>query len=445
MTRAGMLAQRAGGLAPLGLGLAVAAVVLLGAKWAVLLSLALVVAGVGVTYPVTLVCLMWLAMLLDRAGVTGVDLAEFPVTASKLAVVASLGLWALHVVMSRAPFVRWHGVLSAMMGVLASTAFCIAHANSMKSGKFDLYGIAMMAVMVILILAILAEAPLQPVYRFCGVVFVGAMVFSIAGAGGAGEAGRATGTMGDPNEWATLVLLTTPFLLGGLLDETRGLWRLLRIMLTMLAPISVFSSGSRSALAVGILVAIGCIALLRKQATDLLVAAGASLIAAPAWFERDTLLYRLELLWDNFRGVAVVHDDSFAERTELFRQGKALFLEHWLVGAGPGNFERATGFVSHSGALRPAHNTYLEIAAEQGLVGLTTTAIFMCTVGYCLYVGSRAASPSQSRHRILGAGLGLAALAMMAATLGMLTFSTGYLVLGVSLAAVHQAHHGLVR
>lgn len=445
MTYSGFWATRAGQLAPVGLGLMLATAVLLGAKWAVIAVIGVAAVAIGVTYPLSLVALMWMAMLMDRAGVTGVKFSDFPVTASKLSVVASVGLWTLHAVLSRVQVVRWHSVLWGLMALLASTAVCIAVSNSMKAGKFDLYGIGMMAVMVALVFAILAEAPLQPIYRFCAGVFVIALGLSIVGTGGTGEAARVTGTMGDPNEWATLVLLTTPFLLGGLVDEVRAPWRLLRLSLVVLAPISVFASGSRSALAVGVLVALLCLGLLRKHTNDLLVAAGLAALFSPFWLERDAVLFRLELLWDNFRGTAVIYDDSFAERSELFRQGKALFLDHFFLGAGPGNFERATGFVSNSGALRPAHNTYLEIAAEQGLLGLFATAGFGLTVAFTFYRGYRVAGGSQAKHRVLGVAIGLAALALMATTLGLLTFSTGYLVLGIGLAVVHQGTHGLVR
>ena len=446
MTATGGWSERVAWLLPVILGLAVGVLVTFGVKWVALAFVGLAVTIVGVTYPVTLVALMWLALLMDRAGVTGQKIGEFPITASKLAVVGSLGLWSLHAVLGRAKWIRWHAVLWALLGVVAAMAFCIAVANCLKVGKFDLYGIGMMIVMVALVFAILAEAALQPLYRFLGVLFVGALALSLTGGGaGAGEAARATGTMGDPNEWATLVLLTTPFLLGGLADEYRAPWWIVRVALVLLAPAAIFVSGSRSALAVGVLISPFALYLLRKQTGELVLAACIALVASPFLLTRDTLLYRMQLLWDNLRGAAVIHDDSLAERTELFEQGKALFLDHLWFGAGPGMFERETGFISESGKLRPAHNTYLEIASEQGFVGLFATAVFIVTVVWSLRSALLMAGSTPAKHRIIGVGLGLFALCAMAATLGLITFSTGYLVLGFGLALTHQARHGLVR
>ena len=116
-----------------------------------------------------------------------------------------------------------------------------------------------------------------------------------------------------------------------------------------------------------------------------------------------------------------------------------LFLENWLLGAGPGNFARATGFVSITGKLRPAHNSYLEVAGEMGLVGLVALAVFGLTVFASLWRSQALTPRTADRNRVLGAGLGLLALCLMAATLGLLTFSMAYLMLGLALAIGWQA------
>lgn len=441
----GVVGNRAEKLFVLAMGLAAGALVVVGAKWALLLTLAGLVVAVGIHAPSSLVVLMWLAMLLDRAGVTGAKLDDFPVTASKLSVVGSLGLWAAHATLKQVPLVRWHPVFFGFFGMLSTTAICVAYSNSMKEGKFILFGLAMMLVMVGLVYAILAAARLQPLYRTFASIFLVALTFSVLAPGGAGESGRATGTMGDPNEWATLVLLTTPFLLGGLADDEGYFPAALRLGLLLLSPLAVLASGSRTALVVGFLVTIPCLFLVRGRRGELALCGAFALAAAPIWLSRDTSIVRLKSLWATFRGDSVVRDDSFAERSELFRQGVDLFRDHWLLGAGPGNFERATGFIGQSGKFRPAHNTYLEIASEQGLLGLTSTAAFLVLVAFTLRRGLAPHLARQARRRALGIAIGLTALALMAATLGLLTFSAGYLVLGFGLAVVHQGENGLVR
>lgn len=393
----------------------------------------------GAYFPPLLVVLTFAAMLLDRAGVSGVDIDEFPITASKLSVLAMLGLWGAHAGVRRVRAVRWHPVLSALCVLIAATGLTIAAANAMRAGKFTLLGLAMMLVLVALVYAILAEARLDRIYVVCAAMLVLALAASLAGERGAGEAARASGTLGDPNEWAAAVLLLAPFLLGGLEPQTGWVARMLRVALVMLAPVSILLSSSRSALLVGIamLPAVGW--LLRERRGEVLACAAAAAVAVPIVVDLDTATYRFRLLLDTLDGTAAVRDSSLAERSELLRQAWALFVDHWFIGVGPGKFATASGFVSEQGGFRPAHNTYLEVASEQGVVGLAALGLFMATVALTLWRGWRTATDPIGRSRTLGAAIGLGGFALMAATLGLLTFALAWLVLGISLAVVHQA------
>lgn len=427
-----------GPIVPLVLGLGLGAALLMQAKLAIVAVGGIVLAWMGLMTPSTLVCLMFLGVLFDRLGVTGMKIGSFPVTASKLSVLGSIGLWTLHITLNRGPTpIRWHPILSAMLGVIASTGVCIAYANSMEEGKFTLYGLIMMTVLVTLVYAILSDLPLQPVYRFLGIVLIAALLASVRRPG-AGE-GRVTGTMGDPNEWATSVLLLTPFVLGGLVDDVHWGASLLRMGLISLAPLGILLSESRTALVVSFLISPACIYLLRQRRAELLLCGGVGLVAAPIFVNIAAIFNRFEQLINNLRGGAAMIDYSLEERSELARQGKQLFLDNWLIGAGPGNFAKATGFISHEGTFRPAHNTYLEIASEQGIVGLIPTGIFLLTVLFSLWQSYQDASLPQHRHRVFGVAVGLGAFSLMAATLNLLTFSMGYLVLGCSMAIMYQA------
>lgn len=396
-------------------------------------------AAAAVARPELLVGGMFLGMLFDRAGLTGMKLDQFPVTASKLSVLGSLVLWAVHAGVSRATPVRWHPVLTALAGMVVATAICVASANSMKEGKFSLFGLGMMMVLVGLVYAVLAEARLGLLYRFIAACLCGAIVLSGIRASGAGEAARAAGTMGDPNEWATMVIVLTGLVLGGLAWDETPLAKPLRIGVVLLAPLSIVASESRTALLVAGLVFPGCVWLLRHRRSELLTALGIAALAAPFVIDFDRAFGRFAAVVDRLRGVPGPPDPSLEERGELFRQGVDLFQHNWFMGVGPGNFARATGFVSQTGTLRPAHDTYLEIASEQGLFGLIPTAIFGVTVAWTFWRGARNARTPNDHARIVGIALGLAGVAAMAATLGLLTFAMAWLVLGFGLAAIHHA------
>ncbi len=425
-------------LVPLGLGLLVGfGIAVSPALPAVSLGAALA-ALVGLVAPWVLVGGMYVAMLFDQMGITGMKVASLPVTASKLAVVGSLGLWALHAVLFRAPPLRWHRVLTGLCVIVAAMCISIANTGRLGEGIYDFAGMAMLTVLVALVYAILAEAPLQGLYRLMAVVLIGSLAATVVSIGGS-EAGRAAGTFGDPNEWGTIVLLLTPFLLGGLAMDAHWSAPSLRLGLMLLAPVGIVLCRSRAAFLVGVLLVPACLYLVRARRSELMVGALAAVIAMPMFTDLDAAVERYKSLLTVINGAGVVEDYSLTERTELARQGRELFLDNPILGVGPGNFGPASGFVSREGGYRPAHNTYLQIASEQGIVGLLAFGFFVLTVLETLRGGLRRAGyRSAGRARILGVAFGLAAAALMAATLGLLTMSMIYLVLGFGLAAVRQ-------
>ncbi len=424
---------------PVLLGLACGAAVVVDPRLLPVVAAGGLAAWVGVRNPQLLVFLVFVSILFDRLGATGMKVAKLPITASKLAVLGGIGLWGLHALVRRVPLVRGHAVLNALIFFTVITGITTAWADSFDAGRFTLMGLAMVTILAGLCFVILADRDLAPLYRALGAVIVVALAASVAGGSHADAHGRATGTFGDPNEWATLVLLVTPLLLGGLAEDRHPVARLLRLGLIGLAPLAILGSGSRAALMVGLVVGAGSVLVLCNNRGELALCAGGGLVLAPLVVDVGTALERFGRLFGRFTGQAMVNDVSLDERGELLRQGIDLFFDHWLMGAGPGNFARATGFLSLEGRMRPAHNTYLEVAGEQGIVGLAAGAVLFLTVGATLLRAFRAAPDDRHQARVAGAALGLVALAAMSATLGMLTFSMAYLCLGITLAATHQA------
>ncbi|MCK6503475.1 O-antigen ligase family protein [Myxococcota bacterium] len=423
------------GLVPMGLGLLAGGAVAVSPVLPALLLGALVVAWLGLSSPPFLVGLMYVAMLFDQAGVAGIDVARLPVTASKLAVLGSLGMWAAHAMLTGRKPVRWHPVLGGLLTMVVATGLSIAVVGSMHYGIFDLAGLAMLTVLVGLVYAALAEADLAGVYRACAIALALILLSNMAAASGGG---RSTGTMGDPNEWGAMLLLLTPWLLGGLAWDDHALARPLRLAMLGLPPIAIMMTQSRAAFVAAMVVLPLSVLLVRHRRGELSLAALAALVAAPVAVDVDAALSRYRTLVDKLTGTAAVEDNSLNERAELGRQAWDLFVEHPLLGVGPGEFQTESGFIPLEGHLLPPHNTYLQIACEQGIVGLLATAVLGLAVTRTLARGYRRARDPQGRARVLGAALGLAAIALMAVTLGLLTLAMAYLVLGFTLAVVHQ-------
>ncbi|MFF4315282.1 O-antigen ligase family protein [Streptomyces sp. NPDC001507] len=108
-----------------------------------------------------------------------------------------------------------------------------------------------------------------------------------------------------------------------------------------------------------------------------------------------------------------------AHRVQLWRAALHLAHRNTAVGVGPGRFGELSGAASE--ALPPdgrTHSAPLQLAAEQGLVGVLLLATAFCWVLYALWRSPR------STPVVLTAGAALTALAVIAAVGNALSFTT---------------------
>jgi O-antigen ligase len=204
--------------------------------------------------------------------------------------------------------------------------------------------------------------------------------------------GRATGTIGDPNELAAALLIGLA--LGAGFALARGLSPRLRLAGALAVPLcaaGIFLSVSRGGLiALGALLVAGTVLAgrWRGAVTAILVAVAAG-----------GVLYFTELAPLPARE-RVTTANGGSGRTDLWTVGWRMVQAHPVEGVGVGNFQ----VVSRNYALQPgflrrtdlifsaepkiAHNTYLQVMAETGVVGLL---FFLGTIGACLACALRAA------------------------------------------------------
>lgn len=237
--------------------------------------------------------------------------------------------------------------------------------------------------------------------------------------------GRLTGGGGDPNKQAA-GLVAAMFLTLGLLSVQRG--RKARVVLLLafvLISIGFFDTGSRGGLLALVAAAIAALVLAPRQRKRILglvvlvaIVGGILIASTPGEFTRITDL-----------------GGGTSGRSDIWRVAWDVFTGHSLAGIGAGNFV----VVSSHYVLRPGpisriqyltdmpavvHNTYLQLLAESGVVGL---AAFLGVI-----IGSlRAAQLAARRFEALGR-LDYADLthAVLMGTIGMLAalflISDGY-------------------
>lgn len=215
---------------------------------------------------------------------------------------------------------------------------------------------------------------------------------------------RVSGPIGDPNDFAFFLLAALPLGLAVRRPGWRpGAWDVATVLIAI-ALLGTFSRGALVGLVVMLLVAVLVRQVSLQQMTGLL---GALLVLA-------ALVGALfpDLVTESLTAKEAVAYQNVAERLQLWEAAGEMVLDAPLLGQGPGSFgvehERWLEQlpVSATSDLDVAHQTYLEIAAEVGLVGL---AAFVAM----LVAGMRGAWRAWRRDR---SGLASAVFSALVAT-----------------------------
>jgi O-antigen ligase len=229
--------------------------------------------------------------------------------------------------------------------------------------------------------------------------------------------GRLQGGAGDPNFLAAGLIPAT-VAAGALMGTVRGHgWRLLLAAAIAIMAVGLVATQSRGALvAAGVAVVAGLVAFKRQRAYFVAIV---------------TIVVSCGVLWFMAYPTAWTRvtsfDDGGAGREDLWRVADRMAQDHPVIGVGLYNFRaRSADYVREPGSLesvrliaeRPhvAHNTYLELLAETGLVGFI---LYMSVIGACLAALRRAARHFDVlRERslaLMARAVLVAAIAMLAA------------------------------
>lgn len=200
---------------------------------------------------------------------------------------------------------------------------------------------------------------------------------------------RLSGPIGEQNRYAQVLLVLVPLGVGFAVHRRRRGERLLAIAATGLivaGTLLTYSRGAAVALA-GVLVMMLVLRFVRLRAVLVAVVAVVlvALLVAPGFFTRVASLQGLEALTSESTSNAA--DGSLQGRAALNLGAWDAFLDHPLTGVGPGLFAASysASYASDTGVHHflsssqfPAHNLYLGIAADLGLLGLLP---FMAILG----------------------------------------------------------------
>lgn len=214
---------------------------------------------------------------------------------------------------------------------------------------------------------------------------------------------RLGGALGDPNFLAMVLVASLPLAAVMALEpHVGGPRRILALNTLGLALAATLYTYSRAAfLGIGLLVVM---LLLHHRRRQWVVAALAATVVAVTAIAPTALWGRLHTLMQSSLTAPrqQMTDASLSDRRHEMLTGTLMFLDHPLLGVGPGNYE--TDYLKYSALagggsdtrVRDPHSLYIQIAAETGVVGFAAFA-------WLLYAGFRLMERGRRRAARLGA------------------------------------------
>lgn len=397
------------------------------------------VALLGVMYPPVMLLAVMTAIFMDGLGTLSVSVLSVPLTLSKMVFLFALFLWVIRAVLWKQPLVEWTSVSLPMVGVLASMVLSLL---SWSSGYYGLDGyrdvmsVLMLTVLLHYVVAVLDKDWLRSAQRvyalLVGLLLIGSVTTGIG-------MERASGSFGNPNNFAFVLLLTVPTAIGVVLGERRGFVRSALLLLFMGAfVLGIVQSASRAGLLAFLVSAPFLLWLLYRDFSVLLVGAGIALVLAPFFMDVTYVMDRYRALWEVQPHTAQALGVSSIESRFLFLSlAFELFAENPLTGVGVGGFIAESAQYFPLGGGRDAHNSYAQVLAEQGLVGLVTHGILATVFITFLYRGIRDTQDPVQRVALKGHAVGFLGYAVMSVSIGkLMIYAVGYLSVGLALAIV---------
>jgi O-antigen ligase len=277
---------------------------------------------------------------------------------------------------------------------------------------------------------------------------------------------RLAGPIGEQNRYAQIMLMLVPLGLFRVWGEQRTLLRALAVVATSLISLGVALTFSRGA-AVGFVLMLFSMVLLRYLKLQHLVITGLGLslllVALPEYSARLMSLEEVSNAAASEDGSLRSADGSTQSRVTEMLAAALIFADYPLVGVGPGmyrfyyrDYAERVGLRVHQ-TNRQAHNLYLGLAAETGLLGLLS---FLACVGLTLFYLARSHKrwiDDRPELANLAAGLMLAVVAYMTTGLFLHLAFIRYFWLMMALAGaaiyvaqteaqkVSASHHAVVR
>ncbi|HRJ55844.1 MAG TPA: O-antigen ligase family protein [Anaerolineales bacterium] len=189
------------------------------------------------------------------------------------------------------------------------------------------------------------------------------------------EGNRATGPMGDPNYYAQLILVVIPIAMNRFATEKHWMLRGLAAWAVFVTTLTVVFTYSRGAVVA--LIIMGVFAMLHRPPRIADLVLGALLFSVLMTFLPSNYTERIATIFDVFGGTNNIREEvSFRGRASENIVALLMFRDRPILGVGVNNYPLYYQQYSRTLGLDPraenrqAHNLFLQVAAESGLIGI---------------------------------------------------------------------------
>jgi O-antigen/teichoic acid export membrane protein/O-antigen ligase len=387
------------------------------AGWYAVVVVAAIAAGTGAVLAPTLVVVVVVAVAAVAAAVTRVEWAVLGYVAAEpfgdllrdvhpdaIKVIGGLLFLSWLVRLARDPRVELrHPAVTAVavLGVVVLASF-VVHGADASTGLDHVISYLSYALVVVVVVDTVRRARPDPVTYARRVALTFALSCTAAALVGIADylahGGRASGPLTDPNDLAFFLVAALPLLL--VVDRRRPAVVLLAVAAAVVLVVGTFATLSRGAL-VGLAVMAVVAVLLRvvRLATAVGIAAVVAVALGALWLTHSEVVGRS---LEEKEHIAATNVDL---RVTTSTMAADMTAASPLLGQGPGGFEAERSRFVPAGVPEVdqtvAHQMYLDVSAELGLLGL---GAFVALLGLGVRAGLRARR-SPDRRRVADATL----------------------------------------
>lgn len=347
-------------------------------------------------------------------------------TVGKLGMLFVLAAWGLHCLAIRRSPVEPNGFWLAHGAMLAVLVLGLGiNRFADEQAAMYVFGYLLLGVMVQVIIAVSRAGDLRPALTTVALVYLAVLIagWFFGERIVAFQFSRNAGFGGDPNYWALHVLMGLPPTVAILENARSQILRVLAVGVVFIAMAVVLATASRAGLLVLAATAPLLAWILWRRRLTVAAFGGLAFLLAPLWFDFDSIATRIAAFSDESE---MEMDGSLRDRSIVARFAFDTIATKPVFGLGTRAFSREVEIATGGQVHHVAHNTYLGVLAELGVVGGIT---FMGFVGYlwALLFGAWRRKPDPASRRLtLALACSLIAYLLFCLTLDALYVAPGF-------------------